>query len=72
MLDLGQKTLKLQLNEQVKKLEQVKVACDIDDKCGLINCMKKRIKPISALNDLWRLWVDTSLKSKTNDASLAE
>ena len=64
--------LKLQLNEQVEKLEQVKVACDIDDKGGLINRMKKRIEPISTLNDLWSLWVDTSLKSKTNDESLAE
>lgn len=35
--------LKLQLNEQVEKLEQVKVACDIDDKGGLINRMKKEL-----------------------------
>lgn len=59
--------LQVHLNEYVIILESVKMACEINDKDGLIARIKNRVDPLSTLNDLWHSWVIASLESKTDD-----
>lgn len=58
------------LHQQETILRETAKACQIKDKNNLLNRFKKRIKPLSQLNDLWHAWVGQSISCKTHDSEI--
>lgn len=55
-----------QLHQQLKRLREIAITCEIKDKKNLLDRFERRIDASSRLNDLWNEWATQSVLCKTN------